>query len=243
MIQGNARLHKGFTLIELMLSMTFVSVLLLAIAMTVIQIGNIYSKGMALKDINQSSRTFSDDVRRTVAAAGAVTINSDTFIQTSVAGKVVSGRLCLGNYSYIWNTADALPAQNEAFRMTADSTKLIGVVKVPDSASMYCARTSGGALSITRTLRTQDVARATELLTKGDHTLSLTNFTVETANGVHNAATGQRLLTINYGIGTGAPTAMNAGRTACLAPGQTNADPTYCNVQHFTMIVRSGGGN
>ena len=69
--------QRGFTLIELMLAMTFISVLLLAIAMTIIQIGNIYNKGTTVKEINQAARAIADDVSRSASAASALNIDTD----------------------------------------------------------------------------------------------------------------------------------------------------------------------
>ena len=53
MIQGY---KKGFTLIELMLAMSFISVLLLSIAMVGIQAGKMYSRGIVLRDVNKAGR-------------------------------------------------------------------------------------------------------------------------------------------------------------------------------------------
>jgi prepilin-type N-terminal cleavage/methylation domain-containing protein len=55
---------KGFTLIELMLAMSFISVLLLSIAMVGIQAGKMYSRGIVLRDVNQAGRDISDTIRR-----------------------------------------------------------------------------------------------------------------------------------------------------------------------------------
>ena len=109
--------HKGFTLIELMLAMTFISVLLLAIAMTIIQVGAIYNKGVALKDINQSGRGISDDISRTVAASEAFSLTTDYVTGTD------GGRVCLGSYSYIWNYAKSFPNGSGLTWNQNDTTK------------------------------------------------------------------------------------------------------------------------
>ncbi len=236
--------HQGFTLIELMLAMTFVSVLLLAIAMTIIQVGAIYSKGMALKDINQSARLISEDLRRTVASAGVVSLDTASYVVTTIEGTPISGRLCLGNYSYIWNTIDAKPELPEAIKTSAASDELVGIAKVPDPSKVYCAvNGGGGGLAVQSALRSVDESRSTELLTKGDHSLAVTSFSVTTSPGAYDQTTGQRLFTIEYGIGTGDPVAMKDDRTGCLAPDQQEADALYCNIQQFTIVVRSGGGS
>jgi prepilin-type N-terminal cleavage/methylation domain-containing protein len=73
MIQGY---KKGFTLIELMLAMSFISVLLLSIAMVGIQAGKMYSRGIVLRDVNQAGRDISDTIRRDFLQANAEKIDS-----------------------------------------------------------------------------------------------------------------------------------------------------------------------
>lgn len=225
---------QGFTLIELMLAMTFIAVLLLAIAMTIIQIGAIYNKGITLKDINQAGRSIGDDVKRTTAEAGTITRATDYY--TNSAG----GRLCLGTYSYIWNTAKALEG-NDPNRTTYASTptKPINFVKVSDAGKIYCARTGGGALTY-RTIRAADTTIAQELLPAGDHALGVNLVDLPAASIVTDVTTGQTVYTFLYTLGSGKTSAMDATQSACLGPGQINSDPTYCSVQQFTIVLRTG---
>jgi type II secretory pathway component PulJ len=53
---------RGFTLIELMLSMSFVSILLISIAMLSIQLSNQYSRGLTLKEVTQAGTEASNDI-------------------------------------------------------------------------------------------------------------------------------------------------------------------------------------
>ena len=50
--------RRGFTLIELMLAIAFISMLLLAIAAVGIQVGRIYTRGIVLRDVNQAGREY-----------------------------------------------------------------------------------------------------------------------------------------------------------------------------------------
>lgn len=238
----NSTHRQGFTLIELMLAMTFVSALLLAIAMTIIQAGNTYSKGMALKDINQSARMIVDDLKRTVSAAGAVQLDDASYMIRPATGAPISGRLCLGNYSYLWNTVDATLANANALRLPGASPTLISMVKVVDTNKVYCATQTNGAPVIANTVRTADVDKVSNLLVMGDHSLSMTNVKVNIASAAVDPATGQRLFSVDFGIGTGDPLAMKADRTGCLMPNEPNADPIYCNAQQFGVVIRTEGG-
>jgi prepilin-type N-terminal cleavage/methylation domain-containing protein len=230
-----AKKQQGFTLIELVLAMTFISVLLLAIALTIIQIGTIYNKGMVLKEINQSSRDIADDVQRT--AADAQTFNLSTDLKTNSAG----GRLCFGNYTYIWNTAYSLEAAHRDPNVTKAGSKDIRLVKVPDSAKIYCSLDSGGKLAYGQ-VRSEDVDKAQDLLVSGDHTLGINKFTISTNSFVTDPTTGESLYSLDYTIGSGVTSAMNSDQSACLGPTDIKSDLTYCSVQPFTLVLRTGNG-
>lgn len=242
MIHVNKSTAKGFTLIELMLAMAFVSVLLLAIAMTIIQVGNIYSKGMALKDINQSARAINEDLRRTIAAAGSISLDEESYaIQKNSNDVALSGRLCLGSYSYVWNTIDAYEQGADSIKNSPTDSTPITLVRVPDPSRVYCAKTTAGALVVRDSLRIEESTKATNLLAKGDHSLSVTSFTVKSSTSAHDTATGQRLFSIAYSIGSGAASTMELDRSACLPPSNIGSDSVFCNVQGFEVVVRSGG--
>lgn len=239
---NRAHNQEGFTLVELMFAMTFISVLLLSIALTVIQISNIYNKGMTVKEVNQSSREISDELRRSISASQG--INMTDGLRTYSAG----GRMCLGSYTYIWNTSTALQTSDTTrAQYHRDSEKRatpIRFVKVPDASGLYCALDTNGALA-QRDVRIQDEGLVQELLESGDRVLQMHSFSVlPSSTTAVDVVTDQRLYAISYTIGTGDITAMNSARTACLEPGQQNADPNFCTAQQFTILIRTGmGGN
>lgn len=227
--------QQGFTIIELMLAMTFLSVLLLAIAMSVIQIATIYNKGIVTKEINQASRSLADDIRRTAAAS--VKIIPATDYVTNSAG----GRLCLGNFSYIWNTGRAL-ATNDPNRATYQgSTQPIALVKVPDASKIYCSLNSGGGFAYPY-VRGVDQAQAREMLPPGDHALMINKFELLTSTIVEDESIGQTLYTLDFTLGSGRISAMNADQSACLDAGDVNSDLTYCTVRAFSIVLRTGNG-
>lgn len=227
--------QNGFTLIELMLAMTFISVLLLAIAMTIIQIGNIYNKGTTVKEINQAARAIADDVSRSASAASA--LNIDTYLRTNAAG----GRLCLGTVTYIWNTAAAY--ESNAPELTkypgANAAKRVNLVKVPDTTRVYCALNTHNQLTYANILAA-DVANAQELLPVGDHTLSVTQVAIPSSGVVTDPSTQQNLYTLMFTLGSGKVSAMNAANTECLPPSDPKSDINYCSVQQFTIVLRTG---
>lgn len=224
---------KGFTLIELMLSMSFIAVLLLAIAMTIIQIGTIYNKGIIAKDLNQTARQVSDDLSRTASQSNELTIGTD--LRYNSAG----GRLCFGGYSYVWNTARAIQINDDGLTRYIGRTNIPGFIKVPDVGRIYCSVNSVGGF-VYEDIRSADVSQSQELLQEGDSKLGVQQLTIIPESVVRDTTTNQVLYTLNLILGTGNYTAMNATQSACLAPGEDGADPVYCTVQPFSIVLRTG---
>src|SRR5450759_2265716 len=100
----NLSRQRGFTLVELMLAMAFVSALLLAIAMTVIQIGNIYNRGITYKNVNQVGSSLVSELQRSIASNAPFDVSINGVGEGEhYINKGWGGRLCTGQYSYIWN--------------------------------------------------------------------------------------------------------------------------------------------
>ncbi len=234
--------NRGFTLVELMLAMGFVSALLLTIAMTIIQIGALYNRGTTLRDINQASRDVSEDLRRSVSSSGTISLATD-YVLTPNATDSVSGRLCLGNYSYIWNYAKAIEANPNDSNLTKygspASSDIPILVKIPDTPKEYCKIDSGGL--IYDNIRAVDVPLTQELLKSGDHELGLHKFKIITPSAsAINGEIDQALYSIQFTIGTKKVSALNDTQTACRTADDINSDPLYCNIQQFTLVVRAG---
>lgn len=227
---------RGFTIIELMLAMSFISVLLLGIAMTVIQIGTVYNRGMALKEVNQAAREIGADVNRSLSAAQ---INRDLDYVPTTSG----GRLCLGTVSYIWNTGKAFEDDDPTITWYGNDpshVKPVHFVKVPDNSKIYCSKDGTGALNYA-TITTDDAAKANELLPQGDHSLNIHKFVLNTPRPTAgDPDTKQQLYVLDYTIGSGSISAMNDDQSACKSPGEAGADLAYCNVQPFSIVIRAG---
>ena len=143
--------QKGFTLIELMLAMGFVSALLIAVAMTVIQIANIYNRGITLKDVNQAGRSIASELQRSIAGSASFNIDSGVgsrYIQQSLNGKNAGGRLCIGQYSYIWNYGSAIKPN--------DTSSSPNLYLDPASDTAYDAKTGQRLYSIEFLIGTND---------------------------------------------------------------------------------------
>ena len=222
----------GFTLIELMLAMTFVSILLIAIAMTVIQISGIYNRGMMLKGINQSGRSVTDEIKRGIAASSSFDINNSTDYVNQNWG----GRLCMGKYSYMWNYGSAITtgkAVVDRNKYTDSQYGEIRFVKVYDPGKTYCALGENGYPGVV-------YADAIDLLNASQYNFAIQAFSIKYEASAFDSKTGQRLYNIEFTLGTNDQEALNDTHTSCKASGEAGSDINYCSTARFNITVRSG---
>jgi len=225
----------GFTLIELMLAMTFIAALLIAIAMTTIQISNIYTKGITLREVNQAGRAVSEDLQRNIASAAPfdVTPKVDNSPSTATSKYVVrdgGGRLCLGSYTYVWNYGKALaggPGAPAVFNTYDDSTP-VRFAKVTDASGSLCVTATAVVVR----------ANATDMLSTGDRDLVMHAFTITRSSDDPN--TNQALYAISMVIGTNDRAQLTANDASCKPPADGVGDENYCSVNQFDVIARAG---
>jgi competence protein ComGC len=240
------RNNKGFTLIELLLAMTFISTLLLTIALTIVQIANIYNHGMILKEVNQTARAVTQELDRAVRASSSFSteVTSQQYVNNAWGG-----RLCLGQYSYVWNYGKALsdvnPNRNfyssintagNIIQNGVNTRSEIAFVKVLDPAGSYCVPNgSGGYPDV-------DPTNATELLRSGDHSLVLHAFNVTSTATAKDTLSAQQLYKFSFTLGTNDINALTSDQSQCKAPNVTGSDLNYCSVEQFTIVLRAVSG-
>jgi hypothetical protein len=156
----------GFTIIELMLAMSFLAVLLVVIAILVIRIVGIYQKGLSIRAVNSTGRAIIDDITRTIGGSPIVNVNpfdppdseasrlTKTYFFTNTANidgttQTTGGAFCTGSFTYIFNTAAALKEPDRPHTITYNyknsggtqiSTNDFRLIKVPDSGRQICAQ-------------------------------------------------------------------------------------------------------
>lgn len=227
--------NSGFTLIELMLAMTFISILLVAIAMTTIQISNVYNKGITLREVNQAGRSISEELQKSIASSVPfdVTPKIDGSSATANSKYVVrdgGGRLCLGNYSYAWNYGKAIAGQPGApsiFNKYDDGTS-VHLAKVSDASGMMCANPTAPIVR----------ANSAELLASGDRDLVVHSFII--SQTTNDPATGQAIYAISMLLGTNDRQQLTSNDASCKPPSDAVGDESYCSVNQFDIIARAG---
>lgn len=173
--------RPSFTLIELMLAMTFLAVMLVAIATLVVRMTDIYQKGLSIRAINSTGREIIADLSRIVggspikdsinpvAANGLDVTSADidrahrayyntTTMQQGAKTVPAGGAFCTGSYSYIWNTAPNLSTyrannrEDNIFTITVNDGKIIPkFARVPDSERLAC-KTDGDNSTTLKTI-------------------------------------------------------------------------------------------
>lgn len=239
----------GFTIIEMMLAMIFVATLMVAIAVLVIQISNIYTRGITVKEVNQSGRSIASELQATLSQSSLLYIDPgagdqyDKLKQNRASSYIENdwgGRLCLGSYTYIWNYGKAIK-ENDPARLNvydnANNNEFIRFVKIYDPAYNYCTNPSSKIIKVA----------AVELLSSGENDLVMHYFHLyQPLNPVNDTAsdarTGERLYSIEFVLGTNRTDTVsyNSDQTTCKPPNSKEADPSYCSINKFQVVARSG---
>lgn len=240
---------SGFTIIELMLAVTALSVLLLAIAMLSLQVGAIYQRGMTLRSMNQSARELSDVMRRDFLQAKSSDIfkqpsGQNAYVTVSSGGVVYGGRICLGNESYVWNTARGLANPSSPKLAKQGGNKPINLIRMRDIGGQFCRPTSpsGDYLmnipsdpGVTHLLRPRNndtvlalhdmkAIRIAAASSDVDESLHRIEFTLGTSEGS------------DFYDNSTVPTSKT-----CRPPADNQSNAEYCAINFFQIVVRSNG--
>ena len=236
----------GFTLIELMLAMAFVSVLLLAIATIAIQAGKLYNRGLTLKSINQSGREISDSLRRDFLQANAGKISGNAnlaVVMVQAGGADRSGRLCLGDYSYVWNVPKVVSGEVKAGAGIITevggphSGRPINFARVIDPDGMLCQKneTTGAYMS---TVATDKVTHLLKPAGSNDVVLAIHQMKAARVAGDSGA---DSLYRLEFVLGTSQLEAVNTANGTCKPPADNSENLDFCAINSFEMIVRTNG--
>lgn len=247
---------KGFTIIELMLAMSFLTVLLLAIALLIMQISSIYNKGLTVRAVNEAGQLITADIQRTLNTSKVEVVQfmegNENF---NPAEDPQGGRLCADDTVYAWNYGgDALKQGLYNKFETAPGPgpiRQMRMVKFQSSAGKDSAGKPYCSSEVPITDLPKIPLAAADLLDGADVELAVYDFTMAfgsiTDGGVTVQTTGlpvtddstQRIYPMSLRIGTGETSIIDAANGGCEAP-SSRTDDEYCAVNQFTFTARSG---
>ena len=232
--------RRGFTIVELTIAVAFLSVLMLAILIISISAGKLYVKGNTNKAINQAGRDFTDSIRRDFLAAGIDTIVMPADADAGTPGNPLkSGRICLGNVAYLWNSAALLndnsaPANNIKIRRGSATGQPIKFVRITNTIS-YCVAGPDG--SYPKVIPATD--DATDLLGASSdyslYTISMRPIDRKDQRGMYE---------LSYTLGPVDVVATEVapeGYVRCKTDDKETANFNYCSVSEFDTLIRIGG--
>ncbi|MEI6053931.1 MAG: hypothetical protein WCQ49_01005 [Candidatus Saccharibacteria bacterium] len=223
--------RTGFTIIELMLAMSFVSVLLVSVTMTVIQISHIYNKGLMMKGTNQAGRSIIDELQRSINSSPSFDLSNNYRTKVLSDGSS-AGRLCVGQYSYIWNDGKTLSglATGYIYRYeNPDQDTQIRLVKVLDADASYCSNPDKLVVK----------ADSNDLLGSNQYNLVIQKFNISSSDSALDSRTGQRLYRIEFYLGTNDQNAL-IDSIACKPTSLLGSNSSFCSVVGFNILVRAG---
>jgi prepilin-type N-terminal cleavage/methylation domain-containing protein len=210
--------QKGFTLVELMLAMTFIAVLLLMITLLVMQVSAIYNKGITLRAVNEAGQLLSSEMQRKINTASVQSVKFAP--DTNGTG----GRLCVGGTVYAWNyTQDAPDFLNQY--PTPDESEAIGFIRFQGSAEEYCV----GLANLPAK------SEAIDLLNSNDQYLVMRDFSFASSPLPEDAT--QTIYQISFVIGTNSEDLIDSNGQ-CRPP--SNSGEEFCAVNEFSFTARAG---
>ena len=262
--------RKGFTIIELVLAMGFLTTILVTIAILLIQIMSIYQKGLSLRAVNTMGQQLIDELSRTVGGSPIVpNINpvpndsgivneqalatalrryyvSNTIVEDG-RQKQINGVFCTGSYSYIWNTPESDPTNSASPNVLTlqygetGERKIYKMARVVDNTRRICQEAQGDSPASNFIISTTD-PEPIELINTDEADLYLYDFTVFPAT--QNTITGQTFYSANFILGTmrgGINIMSNGDYCEDLASQEMVSDFSYCAVNKFNFAMRATG--
>lgn len=224
MSQGNSR---GFTLIELMLSMAFISILLISIALLVLQISNIYNRGITLREVDTTGRVIAEQFRRDISQQASFEISNINYFDYGIGG-----RLCTGYYSYVWNYAKAIEDGSSSLNKYETSiSDVIKLIKINDPANDACKTSLAGVLP--------DITYNNSIVNLIPVSSNLALYEFNISKLTSDDITKESLYKISYTIGTNEQALIDNNQ--CRPPSDVSArDFSYCSINNFDIIVKAG---
>ena len=212
---------KGFTLVELMLSMTFIAILLLSITMLIVQIAGIYNKGITLREADQAGQFVSSELQRSFTQTFSQAVGTDAVQLPDGKG----GRVCIGGDVYAWNYGEGIE-EGSTINVIGGSSD-VRFVKFAGPADEYCEPLPDDSWQAIP-------SNTTELLSPGNASLAIHSLEINEVELAQDDT--QSIYEVNMVLGT-----TEGGLiTSDQCNGADKKDDEWCAVNEFSFTARSG---
>ncbi len=234
----NRRLKSGFTIVETMISMAFISMLMLGIAFVSLQVIRIYRKGNAIKDVNQIGRIISSDFQVTLGSS--IGFNNQDLVNYPKTNPIF-GVLCTGEYSYMWNYGAALVAKNNQpddrilYFDGYNINNLAGqvrLVKIKDVDKSKCRLAREGKLN-----HNIDPKTVIDLIKASDSNMALQD--IKVLKAAASPDSGESIIVVNFVLGTFFEKDIISADSSCRSPSEIYSANDYCAINKFELTIRS----
>ena len=214
MVTKKSNQTNGFTIIELMIALTFIAFLLIFIVIMTMRITQMYSKGMTLKSINQSSRTIVDQMARDISAS--------TQPETKSVDDGSNTILCTSGATYLWNPLSKIET---------------GDVRLNNIRYKAGARGENIPVYLVRSTKTDvcaDSGKVSELEYNHESNQELLSSSAAVINiNLSQIANNPKLKKLNVTLGTPDKTVYEPGQNICLS----GSAGDFCATAEFERII------
>lgn len=253
---------KGFTLVELSLSIAFISILSITIALIINDAISTYRRGLTLNQINTVGMDLVDDIRAAVQNSPSKAVEEDFVFKKKAEVSVdnddnwinvpIYGTFCTGSYSYIWNSG-YLYSNEYGKEIEMNPVKLkynneteikegFRLLKVKDRSRAVCKEVRGDSDIID--ISGYDVlVEEPVILLANDTSNSLALYDLSVAAPASNTLGNSLFYSISFILGTvqGGINVMSSGNF-CKAPAEYNSNFDYCAINKFNFAAQATGG-
>lgn len=251
---------NGFTLVELSLSMVFISILSIIIVLVINGTVSSYRRGITLNLLNTVGSELISDITTAVQESpidGELCHNDDDDESCRYASRTnyaevegeripVSGAFCTGKSSYVWNSGyyfdGSSSIEGDGIRIVIDGVepRHFRLMKIINDVNRIACRknTKDGLDVITIKGRNDNVESVLD--DKDNSGVAVYNFEVDPPV---DGGSGGQLYIISLTLGT-AQSGMNinAAGGKCAAPAESNSNPDYCAINTFRFAALANGG-
>lgn len=262
------REKRGFTLVELSLSMAFVSILSITVALIISNTIATYHRGVILNQINTVGMELVDDMRFSIqsaqvmkCASGGDCTSVQAFGNVKKGGTEVDkmdnipkyGAICTGSYSYLWNSGylfEGNPYKIDGNKLSVSYNgegspkKDFKLLKILDKKRVICSKDlSNDNIDLTGNNFEVINEEPVDLMSdSGGLVIYDLNAVSTTSNAVNGAFYSVSFIlgTIQGGIN------VKADSNYCKTPGDSSSADIealdYCAINKFNFAAQANGG-